>query len=168
MIEFHCPYCSKQIRAGDEHAGKHGTCPSCHQKVYIPTPDDQLEPLALEPLDQASEAEQRRLDAEAKAVARRLLHERDTEPTGPRGAAAPVASVAPTPGQMEATVLQYIMTMAGGNLERGQLLASEIKKHPKLAEPIIQKLVMDEIPPPQLAKIPRPVMVGFLRQLQAK
>lgn len=168
MIEFHCQFCTKLIRAGDEHAGKHGTCPSCHQKVYIPTPENQIELLKVEPLDLAAEAEQRRLDAEAKAVARRVLHERDAEPVGPRGAAAPISSVGPSPAETEALVIQYVLTMAQGGLERAQQLAADIRRHMKTAEPIIQRLSMDEIPPPQLTKVPRPVLNGFLKQLLHK
>ena len=168
MIEFHCQFCTKLIRAGDEHAGKHGTCPSCHQKVYIPSPESQIELLTVEPLDAKAEAEQRRLDAEAKAVARRVLHERDTDASGPRGGAAPASSVGPSPAEMEALVIQFVLTMAQGGLERAEQLANDIRRHMKTAEPIIQRLSMDEIPPPQLTKVPRPVMNGFLKQLMHK
>lgn len=161
MIEFHCQFCTKLIRTADENAGKHGNCPACHQKVYIPTPEDQIEPLKLAPIDAASEAEQRRLDAEAKAVARQLLHEREV----PAGAARPSAAAAP---DMETVVVQYVLLMSQGALEKAQALAADIRRNMKAAEPVIQRLSMDDIPPPQLAKVPRPVMIGFLRQLQHK
>ena len=44
-IEFHCPKCGKHIKAPKEAAGKNGKCPACHQSVYVPTPDDEIEPL---------------------------------------------------------------------------------------------------------------------------
>jgi hypothetical protein len=36
MIRFKCPNCGKEIRAGDEHAGKKSRCPGCKELFQIP------------------------------------------------------------------------------------------------------------------------------------
>lgn len=52
MIRFECASCGARIRVPDKHAGKHGKCPKCRQRVQIPAlPDTQEDPLLLEPLD---------------------------------------------------------------------------------------------------------------------
>ena len=52
MIRFECSSCGVRIRVPDEHAGKHGNCPKCRQRVQIPAQQDtQDDPLLLEPLD---------------------------------------------------------------------------------------------------------------------
>ena len=42
-IELHCPGCQKLIRAPDNAGGRHGKCPYCERKVYIPTPASEVE-----------------------------------------------------------------------------------------------------------------------------
>ena len=37
-IQFDCPYCTATIRVPDNAAGKKGTCPQCHTKIIVPTP----------------------------------------------------------------------------------------------------------------------------------
>jgi hypothetical protein len=52
MIKFECPSCNAHIRVPDEHAGKRGKCPKCHQRVTVPAlPEAQDDLLLLEPLD---------------------------------------------------------------------------------------------------------------------
>lgn len=181
-IEFHCTYCGKSIRTGDEHAGKHGKCPSCHQSVYIPTPPEQIEPLKIAPLDEGFEKEKARLLRETKEITRKIMMDREGlaeaqralagGPGGARPGAAAAggrASAGPEPEvDVERLVIEYAISMADGDLEEAQGLSGEIKKHMRKAEDIMQRLIVDEIPPPQLARIPRPVLVGFFKQLREK
>jgi hypothetical protein len=51
MIRFECPSCNAHIRVPEAHAGKHGKCPKCRQRVTVPVPDTQDDFLRLEPLD---------------------------------------------------------------------------------------------------------------------
>jgi len=51
MIRFECPSCGVHIRVPETHAGKHGKCPKCRQRVTVPVPDTQDDFLRLEPLD---------------------------------------------------------------------------------------------------------------------
>jgi hypothetical protein len=168
-IEFHCEHCGTLVRAPDDGGGKHGKCPSCHQSVYIPMPSDQVEPLEIAPVDQADERERARLQQEALELQRRLLDEREL----PKGTAAelpPASPGAPLPPRldMETLLIEYARAMAAGDLEQAEQFASDIRADMRAAEEAIQRMVADELPPKQLAQIPRPVLVGFFRQLSEK
>jgi hypothetical protein len=168
-IEFHCEHCGKLVRAPDDGGGKHGKCPSCHQSIYIPMPSDEIEPLELEPVDQSEERERARLRQESLEIERQLLDEREL-PKGMVSETRPARAEAPLPPRidMETLLIEYARAMAAGNLEKAEQYASDIRSDMRAAEEVIQRMVADEIPPDELAKIPRPVLVGFFRQLSEK
>jgi len=170
-IEFHCEHCGKLIRTSEGNAGRRGTCPSCHQSVYIPTPDDQLEPLPVVPEDEEEERRERELIEEARRLARRLMTERDTPPEAPTPSTpkpAPEGDARLARALMEEQIVEYIRCMARGELTRAQGLAAEIRQDLKLANEVIQRLTADAILPAELDDIPRPVVIGFLKQLREK
>jgi len=168
-IEFHCNHCGKLVRAPADAGGKHGKCPACHQSVYIPMPSDQIEPLDLAPVNDQEERQRAELLQESLELERRLLAERDLG----REAAAPpprpaADQVLPPEVDAESLVFQYVEAMAAGDLASAEDLADEIRRNMAVAEPVIQRLMMDELLPQRLANIPRPVLLAFLRQLQEK
>lgn len=182
-IEFHCQHCGKQVRTGDEHAGRRGKCPYCHNSVYIPTPSDQIEPLTLAPIDRVDEAEQKRLDDESRGLAQSILHEKggmsesrgdtqrdepDTEAGLSVGGPPPVGDARLDAANMEYMVIQYAVHMAQGDLAAAEHLAVQIRGDMPAAEEVMQRLTADEIPPTELADVPRPVLVGFFKQLREK
>lgn len=169
-IEFHCEHCGKMIRSANEHAGKHGKCPSCHQDVYIPSPPEELEPLKLAPIDPKLEADRQRLLREGRDLATRLMKEKDTlppEPSRPTPAAAPMTDPR-LKLDMETLVTEYAICMHDGALDEAEELAREIRKDPKAAEDVMQRITIDEIPPTQLAGIKRPLLLGFFKQLRER
>jgi phage FluMu protein Com len=183
-IELHCNHCGKLVRAPDDAGGKHGKCPSCHQTVYIPTPPDQLDALALEPVDTEFERTKKRLAREAAEMAARVL--RDREGLGPekpgdraervaaaeRAAASSAAAAAAAPrptataSQVNEWIIRYAVSVAQGDLAQAERLETEIRANMKLAEDAIQRMLVDELPPVALAKIPRPVLVGIFKKLR--
>ena len=166
MIEFHCPFCGKQIRTADEHAGKHGKCPSCHQSVYIPTPEDRIEPLPIAPIDEEFERDRQRLLDETRQLQHRLLHERDLPEE--RGRPPPSDdSAPPTPAvDVEPWVAGYVKARADGALDSAGRLAAQARRHTRELDEVVQRMTADEIPPTALARVPRPVLIGFLKQLR--
>lgn len=166
-IEFHCNHCGKMIKTSGEHAGKRGKCPHCHNVVYIPTPDDELEPLRLAPVDDEDEQERRQLEEESRKIAQRLRSESDDVPPelAEKSTPAPEGD-ARLPSDMELLVTEYILCMSQGKLDEAEKLAEEIRKDMGRAEDFIQRLTMDELPPAQLADIPRAVINGFVKQLR--
>lgn len=171
-IEFHCEHCGKGIKAPPDLAGKRAKCPACHNSVYVPTPSEELEPLNLAPIDRREEQERQRALQEARELQRRLLGDREAVDAGGRGVAAREAAAAresATPREdMESLVLKYAASMARGELQTAEFLAREIRKDFKTAEEVMQRLTIDEVPHPALAGIPRPVVVGFFRQLRER
>ncbi|MGE0481134.1 MAG: hypothetical protein AB7Q17_11745 [Phycisphaerae bacterium] len=167
-IEFHCEFCGKPIRTADEHAGKRGKCPSCHQAVYIPTPSEQIETLGLEPLDRGFIEQQEKLLRETRDLTSKMLRERaaDAGDAGPRHAASQDLPIGDD--DVEPLVVSYAVKMADGDLVSADELARELRKHWAVAEKIIQRLTIDEMPHPTLARIPRPVLVGFFKRLREK
>ncbi len=166
-IEFHCDHCGHLVRTADENAGKRGKCPRCHQSVYIPTPREQIKPLGLAPVDEAVEREQQRLDEESRDVARRLRDEQQAPPetyqtnTGPENVGADLS----LGGDMETLIVEYALAMAGGQLNEAEEYARTIRANPERAQETIDRISADELPPERLANIPRPVLMGFLKQL---
>jgi hypothetical protein len=173
-IEFHCEHCGRMVRAPDDAAGKRGRCPSCHQTVYIPTPSDQIEPLELEPMDEKAEREREKLLRETYELETRILSDREAPPENvragqhktPEGAMPP-----PAPGaadvDVKSLVIDYAVAMAEGRLSDAEEYAEQIRPHMKRAEDVMQQLTVDEIMPERLQDIPRPVLVGFFKQLRA-
>lgn len=173
-IEFHCDHCGKLIRTAEDNAGKRGKCPSCHQSVYIPTPADQLEPLNLAPVDDAAERAAKRLLDESRRLANTLRHERQSLDRGPAPAnAGPASSAAPrdpavTHADVEQWVLSYAIAMADGQLDKAERLAQSIRQNRRIGDEVIDRLMVDEMPPASIARIPRPVLIQFLKQLRAR
>ena len=163
-IEFHCEKCGKSVRAPDEAAGKHGKCPTCHQSVYIPSID--VEPLELAPLDEASE----QADKQARAAAMKLAGQLETDnaPRGGGGADTPPrvgGQIAEPRMPMDQLVVAYAKAMAAGELNEAEQYANDIRRDKNKAKEAIQTLMSDEILPDALANVPRPVLVGFFKQL---
>jgi len=168
-IKFPCEHCGKQVEAPDAAGGKRGKCPSCRQTVYIPMPSDQLEPLDIAPVDEAEERERARLRKETQDLQNRLLQERDAPPAAADAAKPrPVEQVFTPKLDMETLIVEYAQAMAAGDLERAEELATDIRTDMSAAREIMERLMVDELPPESLANIPRPVLVGFFKQLREK
>lgn len=168
-IEFHCSHCGKLVRAPDDAGGKRGKCPSCRQTVYIPMPSDQLEPLDITPVDEAAERERARLLKETQELRQRLLQERDAPPaTNDAVTPRPVEQVFVPRLDMETLIVEYAQAMAAGDLERAEELATDIRTDMSAAADVMERLMVDELPPEGLANIPRPVLIGFFKQLREK
>ena len=164
-IEFHCDHCGKLVRTDSGHAGKRGRCPACHQSVYIPSPSAEIDPLELAPLDESGERAQERLEQETRELTHELLHETESPPDRgrPRAAAGPPA---PPRLDIQELLVCYARYMADGKLADAEEVAAEIRSDMSRAAEIIQRLTMDEIPPAGLDDVPRPVLIGFFKQLR--
>jgi hypothetical protein len=69
---------------------------------------------------------------------------------------------------METVITDYVLAMVEGDLDEAERLAVEIRMHMKTADPIIDQLINDELPPRRLTKVPHGVLIGMLKQLRAK
>ncbi len=192
-IELHCEHCGKPVRAPDDAAGKRGVCPACHQSVYIPTPSDQLEPLDISPVDSEEERERARLLRESQQLASNILHDREMPadrgggdrragerasaergssasrgaPPGAQPAAGASRPPPPPPIDVRKLLIQYVRAMVDGELAVADRLAEHIRRDMPRAEEEMQQISNDELPPTEIATIPRPVLIGFFKQLRS-
>lgn len=167
-IEFHCEHCGKVIKAPVDSAGKRGKCPHCQQLCYIPAPPDEAEAYDLAPLDPEEERRRRREEAAAHELQRRLLHERK-EVAGPDAPPPPSAKdEAVRPADLRAAVADYLSAMQRGHLSEADRIAYLLAANKKEVLALIERIGADEVMGAELASLPRPLLLGFLRQLRAK
>ena len=173
-IELHCPQCEKLIRAPDNAGGKHGKCPYCEAKVYIPTPikDDDL--LTLAPIDEAEERRERQLREEAIKYAAAFDKDADLktvpgEGTGSRGGAA--ASRRPqAPGEVVEVgdeVERFVLAMRDSKLDDAERIVNKLRRVGARARDYVEGLMLDPTPPP-IEDVPRPLVQGFLKSLLSR
>ncbi|MBI1825690.1 MAG: hypothetical protein HY287_08770 [Planctomycetes bacterium] len=179
-IELNCPNCEHQIRAPDTAGGKHGLCPYCQTKVYIPVPvtDDDLIPIA--PLDPDEEAHDRELKREAvrysaafdkEADAQGGAGDREARGTGPARRPAPNAASsaanAPAPGEVidiAEEVERFVIAMRDSKLEDADRVVAKLKRVASRARDYVEGLLLDPTPPP-IGNVPKPLLNGFLKSL---
>ncbi|MGB2987225.1 MAG: hypothetical protein WBE26_15250, partial [Phycisphaerae bacterium] len=117
-IELHCPQCQKLIRAPDTAGGKHGKCPYCGEKVYIPMPPDESEEIALAPIDEEEERRAEELRREATQYAAAV--DKATESDAVADDATASADLSQAPGEvvdLGAEVEDFIIAMRDSKLD---------------------------------------------------
>ena len=168
-IAFHCEHCNRKIEAPDGAGGKWGKCPSCRNKVYVPSPDTGEE-LKLAPVDGNDLAEQRRLMAETRRIEQEIMNEQDVPPEGSDGTLRktdpPLFKL--NDNELVKNIVLYLRLMADGDLNQAESTENTIVSCGKRAVKIIEEIALSEIPRPELADIPPQVLAGMVRTLRAK
>ncbi len=170
-IELHCPQCQKLIRAPDEAGGRRGKCPYCTSSVYIPRPSDEVEEIALAPLDEDEEkrAEEERRDSLRYYAAVDKAKDSKSH-AGEAASSADGPASAPTAGEVVDVTVEtetYILAMRDSKLEAAEAAAARLKRVGARARDYIQGLLVDEMPP-QYENVPAPVVQGFLKALLSR
>ena len=173
-IELNCPNCEHTIRAPDDAGGKHGKCPYCQAKVYIPAPvtDDDIIPLA--PIDETEEERERELRRESLRYAASFDKEGDTsapgESRGAAGARRGTPGTPPAPGEVvdiPSEVERYVVAMRDSKLDDAERVAAKLKRSGSRARDYVEGLLLDPTPPP-IGNLPRPLLQGFLKSLSSR
>ena len=161
-ITFHCEHCGKKIEAADTAGGKWGKCPSCHNKLYVPSMDIGEE-LKLAPIDETDLEREHRLMAETQRLTQDILKEKDI-PDGP----APLTGALYQMGDKELTqnVITYLRQIVSDELDEAESTAALIAPFSHRAVAIIDRIALSEIPEPELADIPPQVLAGSIRTLR--
>ena len=168
-IELHCPQCEKLIRAPDDAGGKHGKCPYCDVKVYIPTPIADSELIGLAPIDEAEERRAAQERQEALRYAAAMDKDADLkvapDDAGPlhgggRRPPAPPGEVIDIGDHVE----RFVLAMRDSELEEADRIAGKLKRVGPRARDYVEGLLLDPTPPP-IDGIPRPLVQGFLKAL---
>jgi phage FluMu protein Com len=178
-VEFHCEHCGKHVKAPSEAAGRQGKCPHCQAVCYIPSPPEEIEELPLAPLDDAEElARKRALDETAK-LQHALLHDRaspaDSGTSSGRAAGGPRPGARPDPnslgmpiGEVQQLVAAFVSAMSDGQLDRAERVAGRLQNERDQVIAIVERLNSTGDPSIGLPDLPRPVLLGFLKQLRAR
>ena len=163
-IIFHCEYCGKKIEAADTAGGKWGKCPSCHNKLYVPSMDTGEE-LKLSPIDETDLEREHRLMAETHRLTQDILKEREIL-DGP----APLAGAVYQMGDRELTqnIIMYLREIVNGDLDEADRTAALIAPFGRRSVAIIDRISLSEIPEPGLADIPPQILAGSIRTLREK
>ena len=163
-IELHCPKCSKLIRAPDNAGGKHGKCPYCQGKVYIPMPPDENEEIGLAPIDAEEERQMVQARRESSNFAGAVGHATagpDEPPGKPARAAGKPAKGSVDVGQ---EVEQFVIAMRDSKLEAAEAAAERLKSAGREARIQVKKLAGGD-GVPAIEGVPPPVVQGFLKNL---
>ncbi len=168
-IELHCPQCRKLIRAPEHACGKHGKCPYCAGRVYIPSPPPEDESLDLAPLDETGERQELELRREAAEFSTDLLKAR-TEPQ-PEAADGPPSDSGSMPPNtaggvtvIEAQIEEFLLAMRDSRLDEAEHTVAALKRVRSEAREYIRNLMLDELPP-SVEDVPAPLVKGFLKTL---
>ena len=161
-ITFHCEHCGKKIEAADTAGGKWGKCPSCHNKLYVPSMDTGEE-LKLAPINETDVEREHRLMAETQRLTQNILKEKDI-PDGP----APLTGALYQMGDKELAqnVIMYLRQMVSEESDEAERTAALIAPFSHRAVAIIDRIALSEIPEPELADIPPQVLAGSIRTLR--
>jgi len=163
-IIFHCQFCGKEIKAADNAGGKWGKCPTCQNKIYVPSPEAD-EDLKLAPLDTQFEEREKQLMAETYKLTQDILQEREVPdgPTKPSGAVYELSD-----SEIRKNVILYLRQMAQGNLDEAERTSALITPFRSKVLEIIDRIALSEIPEPELKDISPSLLSGLIRNLRSK
>jgi DNA-directed RNA polymerase subunit RPC12/RpoP len=186
-IVFHCEHCEKKISAPDEFGGKAGKCPHCHQRVFIPSPPDQLEEIPLAPEDPQDEKRRQELLREQIRLQEQLNQHKEAPPEPTGGSTSPLrggvlglsdsdsdSEGTPAAGgrsgkaDVSALVGQYLVLMSKGNLDAAEQRADQIAASGPSAKHVVEQMAMQDILEPALANVPPSVISGYFKKLLAR
>jgi len=180
-VEFHCEHCGKLVKAPSEAAGRKGKCPHCQVVCYIPMPPEEIEEIGLAPLDDAEELKRKRALEETAKLQHALLHDRATPAdtaAGPGGRATaggtrPIArpessNLGMPVAEVEQLVAAFVSAMSEGQLERADRVAGRLQAERDQVISVVERISSAETTSVAMPTLPRPVMLGFLKQLRAK
>lgn len=176
-IEFHCNHCGRLVRAPDEAGGKKGKCPTCQNILWVPMPDNAVEEFDLAPVDEQEERKKRQMEEQARATERQLLKEKQAAAEGatPSRSEAdrpspppppPVMGAAETAEDMEFLVVEWVRSMADGDLGDADRSMMQLQKNKAASKQAAQKIALIEPPPPGLQDVPRPVLNRYFKMLR--
>ena len=159
-LTFKCEHCHKKVSAPDSVGGKRGKCPFCKESTYIPMPVSEDEILDLAPLDDEEEQNRQKLESELRAKERDLIAATGGTDPLPLSERENLTSE-----DLHHFVVNYCIDMAAGNLERARTHVDELRQFNKLGVEAVKYFQIVQGAEPALAKIPPPVVQGFLTDL---
>jgi len=158
-IRFRCEACNKTVEAPDSAAGKRGKCPYCQHSCFIAAPVSEDDLIPLSPM----EDEPAPADPDVERVEKQLLHEMSGEEDTPLEHKEDLKSE-----DLHHFVVNYVMDMFNGNLERAEVSARKLKKFKFTAIEAVQDFQRGKAKEDVLGALPPKVLKGFLEALLDK
>lgn len=162
-ITFHCVHCNNKITAKDESAGRWGICPVCHNKIYIPDLNAEIDDLKLAPVDEEEEKKKKELMAETYQLTQDILKEREK----PVSKSAPY-SVTIDDNKLLSRIVLYLRRMKDGRLVEAEAIESQLTPYGQQTIQILDKIASGEILEPEIADIPQGILLTLIRNLKSK
>jgi len=171
-IELHCPKCSNLIKAPDNAGGKHGKCPYCQNKVYVPMPADQVEEIPLAPIDQEAEQREEQMRAESARYAANVGHALEVPPSADTGGFGGDSAVglpldAGEVVDVAERVEQFVYAMRDSKLDEADRIVADLKRDATKAADYVDGIMVDPTPP-DFDDMPKPLVQGFLKTLKSR
>jgi phage FluMu protein Com len=167
-IRITCQHCNHVIKAPRKAVGRRGKCPHCHNSVYIPTPESELDEIPLELDDKETRATKERLEKEAMEIAAAIGRETKEAPqprvTPQREGPAP-HKTALDATEINDLIIRYLLAMQVSELERAEALVTELKGAARQAKSKIQQMMVDSMRPEAVRSMADGLYQGFLRKL---
>lgn len=172
-IELPCEKCGHALRFPRDQAGRVGKCTHCGNDIYIPTPEEELEELALAPEDQGEEHLRNQLEAERRELDRILAKEKGGEKgtggaTGPLSAGRRAAPMGTGRTTIRGVVLSYLTAMRDSDLEQAEKAIALLSTRRDEVIRFLDQLAADQIPPAEMSNVPPAVYQGFLKSLRSR
>ncbi len=171
-MDFHCEHCGRLIKAPANSGGRRGKCPHCGGMAYIPAENEDAGELPLAPLDPEEERQRNRAMREAAQTYHHLLQDQTTPgEKGARGGVRPVERASEGAARLSAKalnrmVVEYVEAMAEGRLGDAEALAARLSKYKSQVLAGLEAMAGEDLAGYGLPALPRPVLLGFLRQLR--
>ena len=163
-ISFHCKYCSKKIEASEKSAGKWGRCPSCHNKIYVPDLNAEIDDLKLAPGDKTEEAKKQQLMQGTYELEQNILQERES-PNNKKSTVSKPPEISNQ--QLEQNIISYLRQVANGDLGKAEQILSSITPYSFQSRKILDRMAVSDMPEPELEDVPPQVLAGLIRQLHS-
>lgn len=165
MVQFICEHCRREVSAPDEAGGKRGKCSYCKQSSYIPMPkSDEDGEIALAPVDDEVDPQQREELAALKAMEKLILEEDAAAPPP----AVPVEHRDDVRAEdVSHHVVNYCLDMASSNLARAATHVARLKGFGYAGIEAADDFLSGKVLEPSLDTIPVKVLHGFLEQLKS-
>ncbi len=167
-IRVTCQNCNHVIKAPRKAAGRRGKCPHCHNSVYIPTPESELDAIPLEPEHEQAHAAAQRLEKEDVALAAAMRRETKEAPeltVTPQRERPATRKTALNATEINDLIIRYLLAMQVSELERAETLTVELKGAARQAKSKIQQMMVDAMRPEAVRSMADGLYQGFLRKL---
>lgn len=177
-IEYRCEHCNKLVKAPEGSGGRTGKCPHCGGPSYIPRDVGEDGEIPLVPLDEEGERRRQQAVREDAEIQRRLLKENATpgEGRGKGRSGRQSLGTSPTPTvakklpvkDINLAIVSFVEAMSRGELDRCEKLAGQLSPCKAQVETVLDEMLGQDLTGYGLPTLPRPVLLGFLKQLRSK